>query len=961
MNSHNPFNTGGSGCTNDFRSADQLVDRIIGDAYHVVKEVYLALGNLSYIYNYLQKYGLIITVDSEDAIKDIPLSIGKFARVYNKSESTGYYFTDYLYVADDTSGIKSNDPTATGSWISTKATGSNASFVRIWKYRAVADGETTIQLPTDIPIIAVQTIYVQGIRQDLDEGFTYNADDSSITLADELDAGNLVTVIIGITDPDLDVDILSVLSQDDAAGRIGTESGKSVQEELNSKFHFSGTFEQGTTLLSNLDHISDGTHFYYWTGSYPKVVPPASTVESTGGLTLGNWALVTEQLIRDKLTTLGDGKGAFAIPLSLGGTLGDLVDRFIDVRQLGAKGDYDEVTKTGTDDTLAFRMAIAVAITTGIRRVHAGGGKYLITDELNLGGVNFVSGEGTRDYWRGITEGAALTGDGPYSTILVFDPPSIDTPCVSARGGWGTHSPRAVTGLAIEPKNWIDYSEKAVGTGVLLQGCCFVPVTDVHIGRFHRGLHLWNKLQGANDTDNTFTQGDFTEFNRMTRVRFFNSDIDIDYQVSLGNNSFHGNSFTDCMGQINSYGGIGMRMWDDGSRNAIRPSSLPYEYIANVYNNKHEINWFGSDARTCYLIYIDKAQGRGCNGDMTVEAAVTLKVVGQYWYQSFGSLHSISAINTVVDGNTDTATRPVAFMWMNSAYPQVNFDGTDPLLTSNLTPRQYDLTNFGNTGMELLNIRGTSTGAIWSIQNGAALGWILGRRAQADSRKGTRSVWQFSYNGEVIKSVASANVGIQNQTGAGVGMLGDVLFRPYTTGTVSLGSPTYSFTRLRTTDWNIDTFGIVPVQDGIKNAGSASNRLGTIFAATGTINTSDARLKTDVRPMSEAEIAAASDLSSEIGFFRWVNSVDNKGEDAREHCGLTVQRAMEVMRQHGLDPFNYGFICYDAWDEQVELNDETGEVLRTIPAGDRYSFRFDQLTLFIARGMEERIKLLENK
>lgn len=232
MNSHNPFNTGGSGCTNDFRSADQLVDRIIGDAYHVVKEVYLALGNLTYIYNYLQKYGLIITVDSEEAIKDIPLSIGKFARIYSKSESVGYYFTDYLYVDDDTTGIRPNDPNATGSWISTKATGSNASFVRIWKYRAITDGETTIQLPTDMPIVAVQTIYVQGVRQDIDEGFTYNEGDATITLADELEAGNLVTVIIGITDPDLDIDIFAVLKGTDGASNIGTATGDTVEARL---------------------------------------------------------------------------------------------------------------------------------------------------------------------------------------------------------------------------------------------------------------------------------------------------------------------------------------------------------------------------------------------------------------------------------------------------------------------------------------------------------------------------------------------------------------------------------------------------------------------------------------------------------------------------------------------------------------------------------------------------------
>lgn len=237
MNSHNPFNTGGSGgCTNDFRSADQLVDRIIGDAYHVVKEVYLALGNLTYIYNYLQKYGLIITVDSEDAIKDIPLSIGKFARVYNKSDTAGYYFTDYLYVEDDRTGIIPNDSTATGSWVSTKATGSNTSFVRIWKYVGEYEGQTTIQLPDDIPIIDVQTIYVSGVRQDSGDGFVYNEGNKTITLADELEIGTPVTAVLGVTDPDLGLDIFSILAKSDAASTIGavseTNEPSTVADEL---------------------------------------------------------------------------------------------------------------------------------------------------------------------------------------------------------------------------------------------------------------------------------------------------------------------------------------------------------------------------------------------------------------------------------------------------------------------------------------------------------------------------------------------------------------------------------------------------------------------------------------------------------------------------------------------------------------------------------------------------------
>lgn len=116
-----------------------------------------------------------------------------------------------------------------GAWVST---GADASFVRIWKYRAVIDGETTIQLPTDIPVVNVQTIYVNGLRQDLNEGFTYNANNHTIILADELEAGDLVTVIIGIADLGTGIDIFAALKGTDGASNVGTSSGDSVQDVL---------------------------------------------------------------------------------------------------------------------------------------------------------------------------------------------------------------------------------------------------------------------------------------------------------------------------------------------------------------------------------------------------------------------------------------------------------------------------------------------------------------------------------------------------------------------------------------------------------------------------------------------------------------------------------------------------------------------------------------------------------
>lgn len=176
-----------------------------------------------------------------------------------------------------------------------------------------------------------------------------------------------------------------------------------------------------------------------------------------------------------------------------------------------------------------------------------------------------------------------------------------------------------------------------------------------------------------------------------------------------------------------------------------------------------------------------------------------------------------------------------------------------------------------------------------------------------------------------------------------------------------------------------------PSTDNNRSCGSASGRWSVVYAGTGTINTSDAREKTEVRALTAAEVAAAQALAAEIGAYQFLAAVAEKGaEAARQHIGMTVQRAIEVMEAHGLDPFGYGFICYDAWPdqvqehpaeyEQIEVVDpetdevvgyEQGELIReawsevTLPAGDRFSFRMDELLAFVARGQAARLDAME--
>jgi hypothetical protein len=150
--------------------------------------------------------------------------------------------------------------------------------------------------------------------------------------------------------------------------------------------------------------------------------------------------------------------------------------------------------------------------------------------------------------------------------------------------------------------------------------------------------------------------------------------------------------------------------------------------------------------------------------------------------------------------------------------------------------------------------------------------------------------------------------------------------------------------------------------DNTQSMGTASFRWSEVFAATGTINTSDARMKTEVRAFTAQEIAAAKAMAKEIGAYKWLGAIANKGEKARSHIGLTVQRAIAIMEQNGLNPFDYGFICYDKWEaSETTLPAAFGQPERkeVHAAGDGYSFRYDELNMFLARGFEARLAALE--
>lgn len=171
-----------------------------------------------------------------------------------------------------------------------------------------------------------------------------------------------------------------------------------------------------------------------------------------------------------------------------------------------------------------------------------------------------------------------------------------------------------------------------------------------------------------------------------------------------------------------------------------------------------------------------------------------------------------------------------------------------------------------------------------------------------------------------------------------------------------------------------------PGVDNNHNLGTGSFRFGTVFAATGTINTSDERDKNWRGELNAAELRAAKRIIGELGIYQWNDAVAEKGEDgARLHFGVRAQQAFAIMEDEGLDWGRYAWACYDQWEEQtepvmVEVDEAyeetemqpTGETRVTLEAGDRYGIRPDQLAFWliaaqakIQEDLEARIAALE--
>jgi hypothetical protein len=123
-----------------------------------------------------------------------------------------------------------------------------------------------------------------------------------------------------------------------------------------------------------------------------------------------------------------------------------------------------------------------------------------------------------------------------------------------------------------------------------------------------------------------------------------------------------------------------------------------------------------------------------------------------------------------------------------------------------------------------------------------------------------------------------------------------------------------------------------PSADNAMTCGSSGFRWTTVYATTGTINTSDATQKEQIADLTAAELAVAKRIKGLFKTFKFKDAVAAKGAAARIHVGVMAQDVQAAFAAEGLDANRYGIFCSDTIDDVTTLGVRYEELLAFVIA-----------------------------
>ncbi|MGB1038832.1 MAG: tail fiber domain-containing protein, partial [Bacteroidia bacterium] len=138
------------------------------------------------------------------------------------------------------------------------------------------------------------------------------------------------------------------------------------------------------------------------------------------------------------------------------------------------------------------------------------------------------------------------------------------------------------------------------------------------------------------------------------------------------------------------------------------------------------------------------------------------------------------------------------------------------------------------------------------------------------------------------------------------------------------------------------------IRDNEVDVGSTASRFDDVYATNGTIQTSDRNEKQDIQALTTAEQAAAVACKALVRRFRWVDSVEEKGDNARYHFGVIAQDVEAAFTAQGLDAGRYGlFIRTNWWEHENTWYPSEEAAPEGAVERSRLGIRYNQLLAFI--------------
>ena len=331
--------------------------------------------------------------------------------------------------------------------------------------------------------------------------------------------------------------------------------------------------------------------------------------------------------------------------------------------------------------------------------------------------------------------------------------------------------------------------------------------------------------------------------------------------------------------------------------------------VLGIDNSTGDISFYEDTGTTPKLFWDASAESLGIG---TVSPSVALDVTG-----------GNSILSRAAFTRTDTSSTLEAGAWFTSG-PYVGSATNHPLqiITNNTERMRIDssgnlLVGKTSTGAENVGITlGSSGYASFTRDSNIAL--FLNR----ETNDGTIVEFRKDNSAVGVISTASGYLAIGDDCG--------ILFNN--------ANPSFTpFNAVNRTN-----------SDNSVDLGASNARFDDIYATNSTIQTSDRNEKQDIEELSEAEQRVAVVAKGLMRKFRWIDSVAEKGDNARTHFGIIAQDLQDAFTAEGLDASKYAMFTSNTW---WELDGKIYETEEEAPEGatekTRLGVRYNQLLAFI--------------